>query len=86
MFKSPEIGRAYRHKEFNSPKTNRAFPKKKIFLGVVELSLRSIVIVLANLWVLSSRGYSLNSLGHFVHLNLLVYNLKVQFFQIDLGR
>ena len=34
LFKSPKTGRASKYKESNSPKTNKAFFKKKIYIYI----------------------------------------------------
>ena len=47
LFKSPKTGRASKYKESNSPKTNKAFfKKKKIYIYIYIFSLRDSTIKL----------------------------------------
>ena len=51
MFKSPQTGKAYKHKESKNPKIDRAF-SKYIYIYIykaTELSLGSVAIVLTGL-------------------------------------
>ena len=83
LFKSPKTSRASKYRESNSPKTDRAFSKKK------KKSLRGSKIKLKEhyhhpyqSWGLASQSCSLSSLSRFIHLDLFFNDLEVQLFQV----